>query len=136
MYEVTGTFQRWLMRPIRLPEPPIARRSTAEVFEAGVHGVIKRVAVIGNGFSGTENQCIGLVRALGLLGHHTLYRVTRPRGGINKWLHWLPVSLHKKVDYVTRQICIYSGVQVDATWRKVVPLSVEKTAVLQSCPVF
>ncbi|KAE8726959.1 Mitochondrial fission protein ELM1 [Hibiscus syriacus] len=115
------------MRPIGLPELPVARRSTAEVFEARVYGVIKRVAVIGNGFSGAKNQCIGLVRALGLLGHHTLYRVTRPRGGINKWLHWLPVSLHKKVDYVLRQICIYSGVQTDARRRKVVPFSVEKT---------
>lgn len=24
-------------------------------------------------------------------------RVTRPRGGINEWLHWLPLSLHRKV---------------------------------------
>lgn len=31
-------------------------------------------------------------------------RVTRPREGINKWLHWLPVSLHKKVDYVIKRI--------------------------------
>ncbi|MBA0864460.1 hypothetical protein Goshw_003110, partial [Gossypium schwendimanii] len=102
------------MRPIRLPEPPIGRRSAAEVFEAGIYGIIKRVVVIGNGFSGAENQCIGL-------------RVTRPRGGINKWLQWLPVSLHKKLDYVIRQICIYSGVQVEARWSKVVPFAVEKT---------
>lgn len=61
------------MRPIRLPEPPIGRRSAPEVFEAGIYGVIKRVVVIGNGFSGAENQCIGLVRALGLSGCHTLY---------------------------------------------------------------
>ncbi|KAG8501215.1 hypothetical protein CXB51_003305 [Gossypium anomalum] len=115
------------MRPIRLPEPPIGRRSAAEVFEAGIYGIIKRVVVIGNGFSGAENQCIGLVRALGLSGCHTLYRVTRPRGGINKWLHWLPVSLHKKLDYVMRQICIYSGVQVEAGWSKVVPFTIEKT---------
>ncbi|KAB2034845.1 hypothetical protein E1A91_D04G114700v1 [Gossypium mustelinum] len=115
------------MRPIRLPEPPIGRRSAAEVFEAGIYGIIKRVVVIGNGFSGAENQCIGLVRALGLSGCLTLYRVTRPRGGINKWLHWLPVSLHKKLDYVIRQICIYSGVQVEARWSKVVPFAVEKT---------
>ncbi|TYI32788.1 hypothetical protein ES332_A04G087400v1 [Gossypium tomentosum] len=115
------------MRPIRLPELPIGRRSAAEVFEAGIYGIIKRVVVIGNGFSGAENQCIGLVRALGLSGCHTLYRVTRPRGGINKWLHWLPVSLHKKLDYVMRQICIYSGVQVEAGWSKVVPFTIEKT---------
>ncbi|KAK8715573.1 hypothetical protein V6N13_042904 [Hibiscus sabdariffa] len=126
-YQVSGSFQRWLMRPIMLPEPPIGRRSSTEASEAGIYGVIKRAVVIGNGISGAENQCIGLVRALGLSGRHTLYRVTRPRGGINKWLHWLPVSLHRKVDYVIRQICIFSGLQTDARWSKVVPLSVEKT---------
>ncbi|XVE75926.1 hypothetical protein DITRI_Ditri12bG0130800 [Diplodiscus trichospermus] len=115
------------MRPIRLPEPPIGRRGTAEVFEGGICGAIKRVVVIGNGFSGAENQCIGLVRALGLFGRHSLYRVTRPRGGINKWLHWLPVSLHKKVDYIIRQICSYSRFQMEARGNKMVPFSVEKT---------
>lgn len=32
-------------------------------------------------------------------------RVTRPREGINKWLHWFPVSVHKKLDYVLKVIC-------------------------------
>ncbi|XWS66627.1 hypothetical protein CRYUN_Cryun05aG0216200 [Craigia yunnanensis] len=72
------------MRPIRLPEPPIRRRSTAK-------------------------------------------RVTRPRGGINEWLHWLPVSLHKKVDYIIRQICSHSRFQMEARGNKMVPFSVEKT---------
>ncbi|XP_022935406.1 mitochondrial fission protein ELM1-like isoform X2 [Cucurbita moschata] len=31
-------------------------------------------------------------------------RVMRPRGGINRWLHWLPVSVHKKLDIFIRQI--------------------------------
>jgi hypothetical protein len=31
-------------------------------------------------------------------------RVTRPRGGINEWLHWLPVSFHKKLEYLIRKI--------------------------------
>ncbi|XWS56027.1 hypothetical protein CRYUN_Cryun09bG0051100 [Craigia yunnanensis] len=115
------------MRPIRLPGPIIGRRSSAEVFEGGIYGAIKRVVVIGNGFSGAENQCIGLVRALGLLGRHSLYRVRRPRGGINEWLHWLPVSLHKKVDYIIRQICSYSQFQMEARGNKMVPFSVEKT---------
>ncbi|GAB4824652.1 hypothetical protein Ancab_007524 [Ancistrocladus abbreviatus] len=30
--------------------------------------------------------------------------VTRPRGGINERLHWLPISLHKKLNYIARQI--------------------------------
>lgn len=34
--------------------------------------------------------------------------MTRPRGGINEWLHWLPVSLHKKLYYVMKLICGYS----------------------------
>ncbi|KAL9332117.1 hypothetical protein ACSQ67_001727 [Phaseolus vulgaris] len=68
-------------------------------------GAIRRAVVIGNGFAGAENQCIGLVRALGFSKRHTIYRVTRPRGGINRWLQWLPVSLHKKLESVIRMIC-------------------------------
>ncbi|XP_021288931.1 mitochondrial fission protein ELM1 isoform X2 [Herrania umbratica] len=113
------------MRPIRLPEQSVGRRSRAEVFEGGIYGAIKRVVVIGNGFSGAESQCIGLVRALGLSGCHSLYRVTRPRGGINGWLHWLPVSLHKKVNYIMRQI--YSPFQMEARGDEVVPFAVQKT---------
>ncbi|CAN1772278.1 Mitochondrial fission protein ELM1 [Linum perenne] len=68
------------------------------------NGVIRRAVVIGNGFAGAENQCIGLVRALGLFSRHSLYRVRRPTGGINSWLQWLPVSVHKRVDYLTRRV--------------------------------
>ncbi|KAH1070908.1 hypothetical protein AAZX31_03G178400 [Glycine max] len=68
-------------------------------------GAIRRAVVIGNGFAGAENQCIGLVRALGFSNRHSLYRVTRPRGGINRWLKWLPVSIHKRLDSVIRMIC-------------------------------
>ncbi|KAF3671402.1 Mitochondrial fission protein ELM1 [Capsicum annuum] len=32
-------------------------------------------------------------------------RVTRPRGGVNEWLHWLPVSFHKSLYYIISQIC-------------------------------
>ncbi|CAN6586800.1 unnamed protein product [Malus baccata var. baccata] len=71
----------------------------AEMIQGGVHRAtgIRRAVVIGNGFAGAENQSIGLVRALGLWGRQSLYRVRRPRGGINEWLHWLPLPLHKKV---------------------------------------
>ncbi|XP_019425237.1 PREDICTED: mitochondrial fission protein ELM1-like [Lupinus angustifolius] len=82
------------MRNIKLPEPP----ETSD-------GAIRRAVVIGNGFAGAENQCIGLVRALGLSHHHFLFRVTRPREGINRLLHWLPVSIHKKLDSVIRRFC-------------------------------
>ncbi|XP_020233885.1 mitochondrial fission protein ELM1 isoform X3 [Cajanus cajan] len=68
-------------------------------------GAIRRAVVIGNGFAGAENQCIGLVRALGFSNRHFLFRVTRPRGGINRWLQWLPVSIHKKLDSIIRIIC-------------------------------
>lgn len=50
-----------------------------------------------------------------------MQRVTRPKGGMNEWLHWLPVSLHKKLDYIVRQICvllIYRG-------QKTLPLPTE-----------
>ncbi|XP_062014228.1 mitochondrial fission protein ELM1-like [Rosa rugosa] len=36
-----------------------------------------------------------------------MQRVTRPRGGLNEWLHWLPVSVHKKLDCVVRKMCIF-----------------------------
>ncbi|KAG5553206.1 hypothetical protein RHGRI_011162 [Rhododendron griersonianum] len=70
----------------------------------GTCTAVRRAVVIGNGVAGAENQCIGLVRALGLSHRLTIYRVIRPREGIHKWLHWLPVSLHKKVDYVIKRI--------------------------------
>ncbi|TKY61960.1 Mitochondrial fission protein ELM1 [Spatholobus suberectus] len=78
-------------------------------------GAIRRAVVIGNGFAGAENQSIGLVRALGLSNRHFLYRVTRPRGGINGWLQWLPVSIHKKLDSVIRMICGKSRFQTPHT---------------------
>ncbi|KAL7092260.1 hypothetical protein ACP275_12G154900 [Erythranthe tilingii] len=65
---------------------------------------IWRAIVIGNGFAGAENQCIGLVRALRLSDDCTLYRVSRPRGGINEKLHWLPVSAHKQLERVVNWI--------------------------------
>lgn len=33
-----------------------------------------------------------------------MQRVTRPRGGVNEWLHWLPVSFHKRLYYIISQI--------------------------------
>lgn len=60
-------------RPIRLPEPAIKLSDTPEIFETGFYGVIKWATIIGNGLAGAENQCIGLVRALGLSGRHSLY---------------------------------------------------------------
>ncbi|RAL43188.1 hypothetical protein DM860_009970 [Cuscuta australis] len=99
------------MKPIQLPEPPQSPRAIGgmpEIFQSGVYGVIRRAVIIGNGFPASENQSIGLVRALGLYEKHTLYRVTRPRGGINEWLIWLPVSLHKRIYYFVNLIFGYS----------------------------
>nr|XP_023884553.1 mitochondrial fission protein ELM1-like [Quercus suber]POE70447.1 mitochondrial fission protein elm1 [Quercus suber] len=114
------------MRPIRLPEPPSGFSGLPEIFDSGgVYGAIKRAIIIGNGFAGSENQSIGLVRALGLSRHHSLYRVTRPRGGINEWLHWVPVSLHKKLDYFMKRIIGYQ-VMVN-NGQKVMPLFSQTT---------
>ncbi|XP_074289366.1 mitochondrial fission protein ELM1-like [Silene latifolia] len=107
------------MRPIKLPEPPSSPRGMPEIFEGGIYGVIRRAVIIGNGFPGAENQCIGLVRALGLSDKHLFYRVTRPAGGINEWLHWLPVSLHKKLDCIIRQICVYSHFMLSSQRNKI-----------------
>ncbi|KAE8098598.1 hypothetical protein FH972_016647 [Carpinus fangiana] len=113
------------MRPIRLPEPPGGFSGVPEIFEGGLYGAIRRAVVIGNGFAGAENQSIGLVRALGLSGRQSLYRVTRPRGGINEWLHWLPVSLHKKLEYLMWRICGERRFEVIVKGQKVMPRSVE-----------
>ncbi|KAH9738093.1 mitochondrial fission protein ELM1 [Citrus sinensis] len=72
------------MRPTRLPEPAIKLSETPEIFESGFYGVIKRAIIIGNGFAGAENQCIGLVRALGLSGRHSIY-IQHPRTHLNRF---------------------------------------------------
>ncbi|KAM7496952.1 hypothetical protein LguiA_021366 [Lonicera macranthoides] len=111
------------MKPIRLPEPPGSPpMGVPDIFEGGVYGVIRRAVVIGNGFPASENQSVGLVRALGLSEKQILYRVTRPRGGINEWLHWLPVSLHKKLYYIIRQIYAYSQVLLTRRGKKIVSI--------------
>ncbi|KAK6138205.1 hypothetical protein DH2020_028039 [Rehmannia glutinosa] len=113
------------MKPIRLPEPPGSPQSMGglpDIFEGGVYGVIRRAVIIGNGFPASENQSIGLVRALGLSEKQTLYRVTRPTGGINEWLHWLPVSIHKKLYYIISRIYGYSQFLIARRGTKLAPL--------------
>ncbi|KAJ4883640.1 Mitochondrial fission protein ELM1 [Raphanus sativus] len=107
------------MRPILLPDPPSLSTGVPEIFEqGGSQNVVRRAVVIGNGFPGSENQCIGLVRALGLAQNHLLYRVTRPKGGINEWLHWLPVGFHKKLDFILRHIYLYSRLMLGSKQSK------------------
>ncbi|KAJ4793705.1 fission ELM1-like protein (DUF1022) [Rhynchospora pubera] len=108
------------MRPIRLPEPPSGAAGMPEIFEGGVN-VVRRAVVIGNGFAGAENQCLGLVRALGLSDRQTIYRVIRPIGGINEWLHWLPLYLHKIVDHILQQLLGGSRVGLVLRGKRVVP---------------
>ncbi|GJN03014.1 hypothetical protein PR202_ga20411 [Eleusine coracana subsp. coracana] len=71
------------MRPIRLPE----RRggTTPEIFAAGEGAaVVRRAVVIGNGCAGAENQCLGLLRALGLADRLTLY-IQHPRFRLDRF---------------------------------------------------
>ncbi|XP_078447460.1 fission ELM1-like protein (DUF1022) [Wolffia australiana] len=113
------------MRSIRLPEPPSASLGTPEIFEGGAFSVVRRAIIIGNGFPGAENQCVGLVRALGLADRQTLYRVTRPRGPINYWFRWLPVSLHKKLDYAIKRLFGESRLFMLLQRKKVLPLPLQ-----------
>ncbi|GKU93794.1 hypothetical protein SLEP1_g7358 [Rubroshorea leprosula] len=113
------------MRPIQLPEPPSPTRGVPEIFQDGAYSVIRRAIVIGNSSPSSENQSIGLVRALGLYDKHVLYRVTRPRGGINEWLHWLPVSLHKKLDYLMCLVQKYSRILLTSRGKKLLPVPSE-----------
>jgi hypothetical protein len=64
------------MKPIRLPEPPSPTfgGGVTDIFEVGFSGAtVRRAVVIGTGFPGSENQSLGLVRALGLADKHVLY---------------------------------------------------------------
>ncbi|CAN8298346.1 unnamed protein product [Cochlearia groenlandica] len=91
------------MRPNQPPEIIVAALS--ENLHGGFSGVVRRAIVIGNGCAGAENQCIGLVRSLGLYDRHLYYSVAKPRGGINRWLYWLLVSLYKKIENFVSSIC-------------------------------
>ncbi|OIT39705.1 PREDICTED: mitochondrial fission protein ELM1-like isoform X1 [Nicotiana attenuata] len=91
---------------------------------------ISRVFIIGNGVAGAENQCFGLVRALGLSHRQTLYRVIRPQGDINKRLQWLPVSLHKKLENVRKLISKDSlPTQIAGRGQRLMPLPAERQVV-------
>lgn len=50
-----------------------------------------------------------------------MQRVTRPRGGINEWFLWLPVSLHKALDYILTQLGGYSRRALTSKGRRIVP---------------
>ncbi|CAN7069394.1 unnamed protein product [Brassica rapa subsp. trilocularis] len=91
------------MRPTQPPE--LAVTGTPENLQRGVSGVVKRAIVIGNGCAGAENQCIGLIRSLCLFDRHLYYSVARPRGGISRWLHWLPISFYKKLNHFISCVC-------------------------------
>lgn len=54
-----------------------------------------------------------------------MQRVTRPRGGINEWVHWLPVSVHKQIYYIIRLIYGYSQVLFTNRGRRVQSLNGE-----------
>ncbi|KAJ7948019.1 Mitochondrial fission protein ELM1 [Quillaja saponaria] len=88
-------------------------------------GVIRRAVVIGNGFPNSENQSIGLVRALGLSDKNVLYRISRYKGGINEWLHWLPVSLHKRINHMIRHFRGYSQSLLTSQGKQLTPQSSE-----------
>uniref|UniRef100_A0A7N0TGU4 Uncharacterized protein n=1 Tax=Kalanchoe fedtschenkoi TaxID=63787 RepID=A0A7N0TGU4_KALFE len=96
---------------------------TCRMLKGGIRGVVKRAVVIGNGAAGAENQCVGLVRALGLSDRYTLYRVRRPAGGINKYLRWLPIAVHQKVDDFSRRISGGVWSNMAAKSGQVVPVS-------------
>ena len=50
-----------------------------------------------------------------------LQRVSRPKGGINEWLHWLPVSLHKKIDYAISMLRGYLQSLLQSQEKKLMP---------------
>ncbi|KAG0459633.1 hypothetical protein HPP92_022761 [Vanilla planifolia] len=117
------------MRPIRLPEPPNGSVGIPEIFEGGVN-IVRRAIVIGNGFPGSENQSIGLIRALGLSDNHRIYRVIRPRGGYNEWLKWLPLSLHKVLDNLINQLLGQSRFAMKSQAKKFIPFPTQNGGII------
>lgn len=51
-----------------------------------------------------------------------IQRVMRPTGGINEWLHWLPVSIHKKLYFIISRIYGYSTYFISRRGRKLAHL--------------
>lgn len=93
------------MRSIKLPEPPGSNvTNMPEIFDRGISCVVRRAVIIGNGAPGAEHQCLGLINALGLSENVSLFRVNRPKGSYNRWLRWLPVIVHKKLDSIIQYI--------------------------------
>lgn len=78
--------------------------SMPEIFDRGISCVVRRAVIIGNGAPGAEHQCIGLINALGFSDNFSFFRVNRPKGGYNRWLRWLPVIIHKKIDSIIKHI--------------------------------
>ncbi|KAL9278603.1 putative mitochondrial fission protein ELM1 [Arabidopsis thaliana] len=88
----------------------LAVTGLSENLQGCVFRTVKRAVLIGNGCAGAENQCIGLLRSLGLFDRHLYYRVAKPRGGI---LQWLPISLYKRIHRFISTIC--AGLSINAT---------------------
>ncbi|KAJ8767781.1 hypothetical protein K2173_020721 [Erythroxylum novogranatense] len=42
----------------------------------------------------------------------SMQRLTRSKGGVNEWLHWLPAYLHKFIGYVIRKTYSYSRLMI------------------------
>ncbi|XP_047332321.1 mitochondrial fission protein ELM1-like [Impatiens glandulifera] len=105
--------------------PIIFLDSNRSFSAVGFCTVVKRTIIISNGAAGAENQCLGLVRALGLSHQQTIYHVTRPTGGINKWLRWLPVSVHRRLNDITN--LTYSDLKAQMAFGSMVlPISAAK----------
>ncbi|XP_010452536.1 PREDICTED: mitochondrial fission protein ELM1-like isoform X1 [Camelina sativa] len=94
----------------RTPPPELAVTGLSEDLQGSVCGAVKRAVVIGNGCAGAENQCIGLIRSLGLFDRHLYYSVARPRGGI---LQWLPISICNRIHRFISSIC--AGFSINPT---------------------
>ncbi len=96
------------MRSIKLPEPPGSVTGMPEIFDRGISCVVRRAVIIGNGAAGAENQCIGVVRALGLSGNCTIH--------VRKSLEKITLPLISCVFWVSgSHVCRPTGIRVRVT---------------------
>ncbi|GMP84283.1 hypothetical protein CsSME_00037870 [Camellia sinensis var. sinensis] len=91
------------MRAIRFREPPTDSWGLRDIFRVGFSTAIRRAVVIGNGVAGAENQCTGLVRALGLSHRQTIYGWSII-GGCIRLGYYLCCKLHKTIQHPRSQL--------------------------------
>jgi hypothetical protein len=114
------------MRSIKLPEPPGSVTGMPEIFDRGISCVVRRAVIIGNGAAGAENQCIGVVRALGLSGNCTIHvckslkKITLPLFSCVFWVSGSHVCRPTRIRVRVTLMCVEVVIELsDFLWNTI-----------------